>query len=568
MEIDGLVVLLVLPPGIDIGTAASGLYGTLADLRVVVSPWPHECQGSGRCPRCQPADGLLEARAREADPGILDRLFPSRLVTAWRPVGAWLAYWGGQTANASGQWREVVLRLPIGVAARSAGGIGFVFGLWNQPEAGLLVELVFDWRTFNQCKDGPAEVARIVATVGSRLGALGGAGGPPGFLRHGLRAALAQPSGCGAQLVAGGAQAPGFGESRMTVNGFAVGWALPADLAQTTELVDEPSGSPQEYIPLMPQWSGCSGRFIHRPDGIDEAIAHYEKHVLVQGEWTSKDMPSVATYVSTAAQTLDALESIFEMWQPANHAVVKYDPANDLLAIGDLHGGDLRTFFRPGGSDYVLRKLRAGLWVPPPVLGCVAHDAIVDDAPLAALFSELERAIAEADVEARAAVAQGPTRMLAAVASNERVDFITRRVRTQYLTSLDEARLDAVEMLGAEAQAALDIALETCPVDALRAAVETAVDRYLRSVPDLLAPSQGEELEEVLGLRDRLEFVRMAARGRGRISGMLPAECFRDVELTAMDALVATSRSGATGPESVSECPESFIWRGMKRNDS
>lgn len=316
---------------------------------------------------------------------------------------------------------------------------------------------------------------------------------------------------------------------------------------------------------FTPRWTGCSGRFAPRNDGQDDAMVHYDKHVRVQCEWSTATMPDVAAYVASATRALDALENVFEFWQPSNHAVLKYDPEQDVVAMGNLHDGDLRTCFRPGGADYVLRKLRTGYWVPPPLLGAVVYDVVNDDEELSALFAESERAVAEADAEARAAAAGDLGRIPSAIAAQERAEYLGWRVRSQYLTTADEARLDAIDLAFAEARAALDVALEVWQPNARAGAVAVTVDRYIRTAPAVLASGNPEEMDELLGLRDRIEWIRMAGRARGRLAGTQPRLAFREAELVATDAFVTVSRRGVVDAAPVGDWPETFVWRCGER---
>lgn len=168
----------------------------------------------------------------------------------------------------------------------------------------------------------------------------------------------------------------------------------------------------------------------------------------------------------------------------------------------------------PAAQTYILRKLRAGHWVPPPLLGTVVYDSVHDDEELSALFAEFERAVAEADAETHAAAARDAGRILAAIASQERAEYLGWRVRSQYLTTADEAQLDAIEFAFAEARAALDVVLEVWQPDARAWAVAVSVDRYIRGAPSALANGDPEEIEKLLGLRDRIELARMATRAR------------------------------------------------------
>lgn len=566
-DIDGLVVLIGLPPRADLGAATARLYRAFDEVGVRIDAWPHQCQvaTSLQCPACIPrpvALALDAARAREREGRLLDRVWPRLFHKAWWPVAGWLCGIGRALGGARGPWREVARSLPGGVAARSSGGVAFLFAVCEEAKVGPFVALVFDWRTFNRCATGTDEISRLTATLGFRLQSVGAAGGPAEIWRGGVHRCVKQPADRGAMLAGSRGAVRGFGEHLVEVGGFVVGWRTPkARVVEQHELAAGVASIDEESI-FSPRWAGCSGRFAPRQDGLDDAQLHYEKHVRVQREWPTEAMPSLETYVAFAARALDQVENSFEFWQPSNHAVVKYDAAEDVVAVGNLHDGDLRTCFRPGGVDYVLRKLRAGYWVPPPVRGAVAYDGVHDDEELTALFAEYERAVAEADAEAHAAAAaQDAHRILSAIAAHERAEYLGWRVRSQYLTASDETRIDAIELAFAEAHAALEVALEVCPPHAPTDAVTRSVDRYVRTLPDVLANGDAEEIEELLGLRDRIEWARMATRARGRLAGLVSAEAFREVELLSTDALVAVWRRGTVDTAPAGGWPDTFIWR-------
>ena len=565
MNTDALLVLLVLPPRSDLGAVAAQLYGAMDEVGAEIDPWPHRCTlVSGQpCLRCMPKEAstaLKDARARERERRFLDRLWPSLLYRSWRPVALWLCDMGHQLMSAKGPWREVVGCLPSSIVARSRSGVAFTFAIWTEAKAAQYVTLHFDWRTFNRCPNGPDEIARIAATVGSFVGAVEGAGGPPEVWRTGVPKCIAQPAATGAMLSASRDVQRGFSEHIIEVGHFRVGWRKPVASAETREKISDSPVLGEEEI-LSPRWTGCSGRFALGRDGQDEAALHFAKHVLLQREWPAEDIPDVITYVAHATRALDAIENTFELWQPSNHSVVKYDPGADVIAIGSLHDGDLRTYFRPGGVDYVLRKLRAGNWVPAPLLGAVTYDRVHDDEELTALFGELERSVAQANAEACAVAANDAGHILAAIASQERAEYLRWRVRSQYLISADESRLDAIELAFAEALAALDVALEVWKQDALESAIAAAVDGYIRGAPQVFVDGDSDEVEELLALRDRIEFTRMATRGRGRIAGLARVEAFREVELVATDALIAVDPWRSVGSALAGGWPESFVWR-------
>lgn len=563
MGVDALLVLLQVPKRRSLGQIAAHLYGAMDSARVQVEKGPgSSADGSGRVSRSVPEEvsaAFEAARRRDREGRLLDRLFPSRRHRAWEPVGAWLAGVGRDLMAAEGPWHKALTHCPGGMVARSPGGVVLVFGICEDAEGERAAALLFDWLTFSRCEAGPTEVGRVVATVAEHIGAIAGAGGAGDAWDGRVRAWVEQAASSGAVLVAGRDRVPGFAEHVVRANSAVIGWrTLPPVPAEATEVQEEPDHHPD----FTARWTGCSGRFVTGRDGQDEARKHYEKHVQVQREWRVEEIPNAAAYVESAARALDAVGAgIVELWQPANSAVVKYDPTGDVLTIGDLHEGDLRTHFRPGGSDYVLRKLQTGQWVPPPVLGGLSYDTAQEDEALASLFGELERAVSEADAEARAAAAGDKGRLIAAVASQERTEFLRSRVRAQYLMPADEAKLDAIERSLAEAQAVLDVAMEVLGDGAWTRAVGEAVAQYFQMLPTAVAEGNSDEIADLLIVRDRIEFARMASRARGPWAGLTETNTFREAELVVHDALIVVCGHCIDESAPPGGWPETFVWR-------
>jgi hypothetical protein len=560
MSIDALTVNLRLPSTKRIGDATAQFYQALEEIGARVDPISHVCTVSAgaTCPRCVPphiSAAATTAKTRDEHPRLLDRLLPGQRDRNWRPVAEWLQKHGDLLERAPGSWADAVGQVSGGVVARSREGIDFIFALTTRD--GPTVLLLFDWLTFNRCPDGPEAVSRIAATIASRVDSMSGAGGNP----ETWRPALGSPQQTGALVSISHGSVTGFDQHIARVGQVVAAWTAVSD--EITGVTEGRVGADEtDLFAFEPQWTGCSGRFLQRPDGDDEARVHYLKHVHDQREWSPEEMPDVATYVKYATDALDSVENTFEMWQPSNVAVIKYDPGRDVLAIGTLHQGDLLTCFRPGGADYALRKLRTGQWVPPPIRGAVAYAPSRDDDVLQGLVAEYERAVAGFEVEASAAAAGEERRLLGALAGHERAAFLEWRVRSQFLTPKDEARLDAIALAYAKAGALLDVTIELCGTEGLMATVAAAVERYVSSGPDILATSSVEdELDDLLGLRDKIEFARMACRGRGPLAGVFPPRLFRDAELLAVDAMALLTPRHHFNAAPAGGWPETFVWR-------
>lgn len=121
---------------------------------------------------------------------------------------------------------------------------------------------------------------------------------------------------------------------------------------------------------FRPRWSGCVGTFADTfaQSSRENEETHYRKHCVVGREW-EQDV-SLTDYRNKATRHLNNVsdESVIELCQAEDLAVVKYDLETGELGIARRDDGSIKTFFRPGDHWYVTRKVTAGLWGEPDIV--------------------------------------------------------------------------------------------------------------------------------------------------------------------------------------------------------
>jgi hypothetical protein len=155
--------------------------------------------------------------------------------------------------------------------------------------------------------------------------------------------------------------------------------------------------TPEETArPFAPCWSGCSGVFNEgsATSSAENERIHHHKHAVVGREW-GREMP-ITEYRDRATQHLNSLkaETIVELCQVDDLAVVKYNLDTGEVGIVRRNDGLIKTFFRPNDVNYVLRKVDSGFWGEPAiadgfVLSAQAPD-FADDPQNFHLFGRLE----------------------------------------------------------------------------------------------------------------------------------------------------------------------------------
>jgi len=122
---------------------------------------------------------------------------------------------------------------------------------------------------------------------------------------------------------------------------------------------------------FRPQWSECVGTFADTfaQSSRENEETHYRKHCVVGREW-DQDV-SITDYRDKATRHLNNVsdESVIELCQAEDFAVVKYDLETGELGIARRDDGSIKTFFRPADHSYVTRKVTAGIWGEPDIVG-------------------------------------------------------------------------------------------------------------------------------------------------------------------------------------------------------
>jgi hypothetical protein len=348
-------------------------------------------------------------------------------------------------------------------------------------------------------------------------------------------------------------------------------------LNEASEMADPSEPQSQEATTPQPfgaRWSGCSGRFAGENQGERNARLHYEKHVLQQAEWPPNELAQVNDYVVKATALADRVDAVYELWQPANDAVVKYDDKNGELAIAGRKDQHLRTYFRPGSDAYVLRKLEAGLWQPPPIEDIVPWEDISGSfatSEVTQRASEFRGFLDEADAETTACLIDvaekgSSVHLLPAIAWQGKLEFRLHRLRHRFLTDVEEATVDELEEPISELRAKVEVALDQikpAPLAALREALHAAIARYIAAIPIALAGDDAEEREDLLFLRDELGFVQSALRARSWLCEIIDASLLDTTwrGLLAGDAVLMLTLPRSDSGDWIERYPETFFWR-------
>lgn len=519
--------------------------------------------------------------ARAARPGFFGRIIPSLIDRAFEPAARHLVSAGAQRAamnEAPLEFAEAArsLRLPL----IQIGGLKSAYMLHThlQPWARrCLVELVVDWRSLHKDSAGLDRCMRLGAAILRGLGAGVGAGGDAAFwaaalgskrpledlVAHGREMRL--PCILGAMnAVSAGAG----GYLRLATVEGVVGLVASSDDDRTGKATSEPSELPER--PFTAVWAACSGRFVGTDGGHNNATAHFVKHVQQQAEWGLAEMPQVEDYVRRATTHADRLD-VYEFRQPANGTIIKYDPSDRALAIVGRSDGHLRTFFRPCGDTYVLRKLEHGRWQPPPIEDIVAWDTPPSRDPhVGGLAETVLSMVDEAEADTTACLVEvcgtgGSTRLLVAIAWQGQLDFRLWEMRRRYIAEADEAIVDALDEPVADLRAKLEVALNKLQPDAASAIAEacrSAAASYLAGVAEGFADE--ERVEDLLFLRDQIGFAQTALRARSWITSLFDCGSLEsvwrllligDVVLERSNPMASVASSGTT------TWPETFVWR-------
>lgn len=430
----------------------------------------------------------------------------------------------------------------------------FLHGSMSPTLAGSGIELVFDWRDLNQTADAMDIVNGITVAIAKNLQVVSGATcsletWQAFFAKGQIKNVLSQP------LEAGRTFQP---EANAPLD--------PQEDSQAKQSDDLAAN------PYAARWSGASGRFAGEHEGRENAETHYKKHCVIQCEWPKGQFPSSKEYVAFGSSCLDSA-AIYEMRQPANRAVIKYDEESDVLAIGGVNDGHLYTCFRPGGYSYVLRKLESGQWTPPPIDDLVDYQQSLSekDDELLALMTEWSGCIDEAQAETTACVLEltetkRSSRLLAAIAYQSRLEFLLRRLRRRYLDEADEEKIDGFELHLNELRASLELLfeqMESATPKLISEACRNGLETFSRQVEESFCGQERELLDDVLNSRDNLEFAKMALRSHSWICSFANLEELKSIwgELAKGDVLLKLNLPREKARSSVNAFPETFFWR-------
>jgi len=445
------------------------------------------------------------------------------------------------------------LELPVVTIAQCRLTV-FLHASMSPTLTGSGIELVFDWRDLNQTADAMDIVNRITAAIAKNLQVVSGAtcsleAWQDFFAKGQIKNILSQP------LTAGRVFQPEANP--------------PLDSKEDSQAKQSDDLAANPYAA---RWYGASGRFAGEHEGRENAETHYEKHCVIQCEWPKGQFPSSKEYVAFGSSCLDSA-AIYEMRQPANRAVIKYDEESDVLAIGGVNDGHLYTCFRPGGYSYVLRKLESGQWTPPPIDDLVDYQKTLSetDDELLALMTEWSGCMDEAQAETTACVLElnetkRSSRLLAAIAYQSRLEFLLRRLRRRYLDEADEEKIDGFELHLNELRASLELLfeqMESATSKLISEACRNGVETFSRQVEESFCGQERELLDDVLNSRDNLEFAKMALRSHSWICSFANLEELKSIwsELAKGDVLLKLNLPREIARSSVNAFPETFFWR-------
>jgi len=335
---------------------------------------------------------------------------------------------------------------------------------------------------------------------------------------------------------------------------------------------------------FAPRWTGCAGMF-NEGNGLDSRQneeVHYRKHGVLGKEWGPA--LSLSEYRAKATQHLDNLDAgeIVELCQAEDVAVVKFNLKTGDLGIARRDDGTIKTYFRPGDVQYVLRKLQDGLWGSPDIVDGFElnppSDELSQDPEQRYLLERLEVLSLEVATQSHGVVDQflrsepSSQDLLSLVARISECRFLAFELRRRVLTSEQEDVVFALRKRIAIANASLQ-GLERHRGTALVAAIRAGVDlraldqsELWRNATDVVGDAEmfGSALDE----RQALAFILMELRIL-QFTGRL-----RDLELDTWEQQLRKSdlylrkhfytlarRHGYHEANLV--VPEDFFWRRM-----
>lgn len=273
---------------------------------------------------------------------------------------------------------------------------------------------------------------------------------------------------------------------------------------------------------FVPRWSECVGIF-NETDSLsrrENEQTHYRKHVVIGNEW--RERLTSSEYLDKAVLHLNDLsaESVIELCQTEDFAVVKYNLETGELGIARRADGTIKTFFRPNDISYILRKLNAGLWGEPDIVDGFDMQPIVsdfaDDAQKLYYYERLEALALELPAQAHStvltfAVGQpSPSDIFSLIGRLGEYRFVSFELQKAILTEAQEKAVYALRKKISIAVASFE-ALEQYKSEALIQAVEVGLDSAITAQEKLWQQAtnlivNSDQLEESLTTRQSLGY--------------------------------------------------------------
>lgn len=273
---------------------------------------------------------------------------------------------------------------------------------------------------------------------------------------------------------------------------------------------------------FAPRWSECVGIF-NETESLsrrENEETHYRKHAVLGNEWRERLTP--ANYREKAASHLNNLsaDSVIELCQAEDFAVVKYDLETGELGIARRADGTIKTFFRPNDISYILRKVNAGLWGEPDIVDGFETQTIVsdfdDDAQKFYFYERLEALSLELPAQAHSIILAfaneqpSPTEVFSLVERLGEYRFVSFELQRTILTNAQEKAIYALRKKISVAVASFE-ALEHYKSGDFIQAIEVGLDRAVVRQEELWHQAKqlivnSDQLEDSLAERQSLSY--------------------------------------------------------------
>lgn len=273
---------------------------------------------------------------------------------------------------------------------------------------------------------------------------------------------------------------------------------------------------------FAPRWSECVGMF-NETDSLsrrENEQTHHRKHAVIGNEW--RERLTLSEYLEKAVFHLNDLsaDSVIELCQTEDFAVVKYNLETGELGIARRADGTIKTFFRPNDISYILRKLNAGLWGEPDIVDGFETQPLVsdfaDDAEKLYLYERLEALALELPAQAHSIVLTftvgqpSPSDIFSLVGRLGEYRFVSFELQKAILTEAQEKAVYALRKKISIAAASFE-ALEKYKSEDFIQAVEVGLDRAITAQEELWHQASqlvinSDQLEESLTARQSLGY--------------------------------------------------------------